>query len=232
MVFRKPVRLGRQQHAINLREQGFVPRKDRVALRAQRGRAPADLGEHAGDIGVAGNAHPGILPNAIQHRDRWSFGRRLQQRVLLLERGAPCLGLVRHAKDATQQARQRQVVTRRYRVGDDQVRHESGQRIGSRLFVFVDIDDHVGRCQLADLVDVDVLGAAHLGNGSDGVLGVDAKAGAPHQLRRQAKIAQHFGNRGHQGNDTRVGRRRMVGAEGVSQVHGVSPIRAKVLLEH
>jgi hypothetical protein len=46
---------------------------------------------------------------------------------------------------------------------------------------------------------------------------MDAEAGAPDQLRRQAQVAQQFGDRGHQADDARAGRRQVLDAERVDK---------------
>jgi hypothetical protein len=127
------------------------------------------------------------------------------------------LGGLFRAEDAAHQARQFQVVARRVRMRDHHVRHEFGQQVHGRLLVLVDVDHHVGGRQLADLLDVHVLGAAHLGNVGHRVVRVDAEAGAPDDPARQAQLAQQFGDRGHQADDAGVRGRLVALPERVSQ---------------
>jgi hypothetical protein len=79
---------------------------------------------------------------------------------------------------------QRQVVDRIARVRDDDLRRRVApglDRVDRLLPVLVDIDEQVRRRQPAQLGEVDVLGAADLGDRADGLARMDAKAGAGDQ---------------------------------------------------
>jgi hypothetical protein len=129
-------------------------------------------------------------------------------------------GRARSAANAPQQAGQRQVILRCDRMRNDHVRHELHQRVVGRPRVFIEIDDDVGRRQRTDLVEIDVLGAADLGNGGDNVLWVDAETCAADELRRQAQVAQQFGNRWHERDDARTWRGPVYLAQCVGQFSG------------
>jgi hypothetical protein len=108
----------------------------------------------------------------------------------LCECSTPGFGRILHAEDATHQAGERQIVLRRHRMRDDHMRHELHQRVVGRSCVFIEIDDDVGRRQRTDLVEIDVLGAADLGDGGHDVPGMDAETRAAEELRRQTQVAQ------------------------------------------
>ena len=124
--------------------------------------------------------------------------------------GAQPLSLGLTAKDATQQAIHRQVVLGRAGVGDDHMGHAGGDLLDAFAPVFVHIDDHVGRRQLAQAREVHVLGAAHFGDGLQDRPRVDAKARPPDQLPGQPQIAHQLGERGHQRDDPRRARMGLV----------------------
>ena len=70
----------------------------------------------------------------------------------------------------------------------------------------------------ADFFDIDVLGAAHLGDGLDDVARVDAEAAAADEAVGEAEIAEQLGEAGDQADDARLaGGGRVQGAEGVAK---------------
>ena len=92
------------------------------------------------------------------------------------------LGLGCPPEDSADQPVEVQVVQRRLRVGDDQRGDEFGKRPRCRLFVFIDVQDHVRRLQSADPFEVHRLGASHFRDATDDLAGVDAEAGTADEL--------------------------------------------------
>ena len=88
-------------------------------------------------------------------------------------------------------------------MGDDDVRHKFGQSIDGRLLVLVDIDDQVRGRELADALDIDRFGAAHLGHARKRCARVGAKPGATHQPIGTAQFTHQFGEAGNQRDDAR-----------------------------
>jgi len=86
-------------------------------------------------------------------------------------------------------------------MGDDDVRDELGERLGVSFRFFVDVHHDVGRRQLADPVEIHVLGAADLGDPTDGLPRMDAEAGPPDQLPGQAEVTDQLGDAGDEGDD-------------------------------
>ncbi len=77
---------------------------------------------------------------------------------------------------------ERQVVEGVERVRDDQRGNELGQSARILLSVLVDIEDDVGGPQRAQLVEVDILGAADFGDPTNDFAGMNAEARSAHEL--------------------------------------------------
>jgi hypothetical protein len=107
-------------------------------------------------------------------------------------------------KNFAQKPVQRDVVFRRIRMCDDDVRREFLNLVKGGKFVFIDVDDHVRRIQCAQSIELDVLGAADLRHVAHRVARMNAEPGAADDLRAEAKAEQKFGDRWHQRNDARV----------------------------
>ena len=169
-----------------------------------RQRVPAGQCQRARYIRIARHRHPRFAPDQIQHvlprqRGARSDGIIVSPRVF----GTQSFCAVRAIEYAGEQAIQRQVVERRERMGDDDVRHEAGEFIDRGLLVLVDIDDDVGRRQFAYAHEIDVFGAADFRNAAHAVARVNAKAGAADQRRREAEFAYELGDARHQRHNAR-----------------------------
>ena len=65
---------------------------------------------------------------------------------------------------------------------DDDRWDDGRQRFDGLLAVLVDVDDEVGRRELANAVDIDVLRATDLGDAPHDLPRVNAEAGSPDEL--------------------------------------------------
>ena len=72
------------------------------------------------------------------------------------------LSAVFSIEHSTEQPIQRNVVCRRVRMRDDDVRREFLNVLEGSQIVFVDVDDYVRRKQLAQNIELDILRAADL----------------------------------------------------------------------
>ena len=88
------------------------------------------------------------------------------------------------AEDATKQTIEGQIIDRCHRMGDDYLRNKCSQRVHGGLFIFIDIDHQMRGRKCANFIDVDVFGTANFRNARHAGGGMNAKAGAPNQLRR------------------------------------------------
>jgi hypothetical protein len=168
--------------------------------------APAGLGQQRRDVGVARHRHPGVAPDQVQHAfagpGALAAARQRGAEVGRQRRGAFVdAGLV--GKRGPQLLEQHQVVLRPPRMRDDDVRYEGAQRLGRVQPVLVHVDDDMRRRQRAQLGQVHVLGAAHLGHASDRRGWVDAETGARDQAGRQPQRHQRLGRARHQRGDAR-----------------------------
>ena len=68
-------------------------------------------------------------------------------------------------------------------MGHDEVRHELRELVGGGLLVLVDVQDHMGRLEPADALQVDRLRAADFRDRANGVCRMNAESGTPDQLR-------------------------------------------------
>jgi len=109
------------------------------------------------------------------------------------------------AEGGGQLVEQAEVVVGRARVGDDHLRHELAQRLRRVQAVLVDVDQHVGRGEPAQLGQVHVLGAADLGDALHRIGRVNAKPGARHNVIAQPQGDQQLGQAGHQAGDAQHG---------------------------
>ena len=176
------------------------------------GRPPADQAEHRRDVGVARHRHPRVLPDEIEHVPAPGGTGRRQGIERRAELPAQRRRLVRPAEQAAHQSVEPQIVLRRQRMGDNDIRHEPAHRLGHIDGVLVDIQDGVGRRQRFQLAQIDLLGAADCGNARHGPGRMDAEAGARDQPLAEAEIDQQFGDRRHKTGDPRLppGRREAV----------------------
>ena len=83
------------------------------------------------------------------------------------------------------------------------MRHEFHDGVHRIAPVFVDVGDDVGRRQAADDVELDVLGAADLGDAAQDFARVHAESGAADQAIGKAEVADQFGQARHQADDAR-----------------------------
>ena len=121
-------------------------------------------------------------------------------------------------EEAAEEAEEFEIVLRNQRVGDDDMRHEAGERLDLLAAVLVDVHDEVGGCGSTDFFDVGILGAAHLGDALDGLARMDAKAAAADDIVRESEVAEQFGEAGDEADDAQGAfRRHMEGAEGVAK---------------
>ena len=95
-------------------------------------------------------------------------------------------------ENSADQPVQGEIVQRRERVRDDQVGNEAPEFIGRCFFVLVDVQDHVRRLQGTNLFEIDRLGAADFGDRAHRFFRMDAKAGAPDELLREAQVAHQL----------------------------------------
>src|SRR5271165_7261693 len=124
-------------------------------------RAPADQREHLRDVRVRGDDHPWVAPDQVED----ILGRprsRAQLAERALELLAQPLGLRLPAEGVAEQPVQVEVVERSEGMGDDDVWDELGERIGVLAAVLVNVDDRVRWRELADSIELDVLGPADL----------------------------------------------------------------------
>ena len=122
------------------------------------------------------------------------------------------------AENAAEEAEEHEIVFRHERVGDDDMRHEAGESLDLLAAVLVDVHNQMGGRGGADLLDVGILGAAHLGDALHGRARVDAEAAAADDILRKAEVAQQFGEAGDEADDARGAlRRRVKDAEGVAE---------------
>ena len=185
------------------RDRRVARRTARAAVRIRQ-REPIDASQHARDVGVAGHRHPRLAPDQVEHRLRGP-PRRLRQFELALEFVAQRRGALAHAGQRTegieQLLQQREVVLRRAGMRDDQLGHEVTQRVEGFAPVLVDVEQHVGGPQAAQLREVHVLRAADLGHLAQLLDRVDAEAGARNQLLAQAQCDDQLGEAGHEAGD-------------------------------
>src|SRR5204862_6083850 len=76
--------------------------------------------------------------------------------------------------------------------------------------VLVDVEDDVGGPQRAQLVEIDILGAADFGDPANELARMDAEAGSPHELRCESEIADELRDARDQTHDSRLAARRRV----------------------
>jgi hypothetical protein len=208
------VRLGAEQHVPHLGEPGLVAGHDRVAcspIVAAGGigqRRPADLGQHAGKIGIGGDRHPRVPPDQIEHPG-WRPDARPVQRQLDFQRAGQTRRLLAHTVDEAETVdhllQQGQIVLWPARMGHDDRRHFGARPFAYGLHgvasVFIDIHQYMGRRQTPQLAQIHRLGAADLGHLAHRCGRVNAVAGARHEKRRQTQRRGQFGQAGHQTRD-------------------------------
>src|SRR5258706_3420262 len=224
------VGLAGEKHDAGSVEQAAVELDLRVAVGAlRRNRFPIDEGEHPRHIGVARYRHPGIPPYQVEHAIRRKRARRgLQRSVHGLEFAAQDFGPVLAPEYSADQPVERKVVEGAERVRDDQRRNEPGESARILLSVLVDIEDDVGGPQRAQLVEVDVLGAADLGDPANDLAGMNAEAGSAHELCRKPEIADELADARHEAHDARIATgRRVPRARGIDEFPLRSPHRGR-----
>ena len=118
------------------------------------------------------------------------------------EPGTKILCFPDSAEGGADLAIERDVVERRERMRDDEVRHERGERVGGFLPVFVDVDDDVRGREFADFLQVDGLGAADFRDSLQRILRVDAEPRPSDQLVCEAQLADQLGDRRNETDDS------------------------------
>jgi hypothetical protein len=158
------------------------------------------------------------VPDQVEHPAvRSAFGTNGRERLgELVAQGGGVLAQAARAREGRGQlVNQGEVVDRIARMRDDDLRRIGApglDGVDGLLAVLVDVDEQVGRREPAQLGQVDVLGAAHLGDSADPIARVDAKAGAGHQAVAKAQRKHQLGQAGNQALDARRG--------GVAGSHG------------
>ena len=171
----------------------------------QRVRSPVDERERPGDVGVGRDRHPGIAPDQVEHARAPGRARSRSSREAVLE------ALRTAARPRPRGRRSRRSAGRASRLSrgpsgwvtttfgtNSASVSASSRRFSSMLTI------DVGRRQLADPVDLDVLGPADLRDRPHRLPGVDAEPGAPDELVGQAEIAEQLGDARDQADDARV----------------------------
>src|SRR5512146_1627376 len=92
-------------------------------------------------------------------------------------------------------------------MGDDDIGHESGEPVDGGFFIFVDVDDHVGRRKRAHGLDVDALGAPYFRDRPDAILWMNAETGPAYEPVPRAELEQKLGDAGHEADDACIAAR-------------------------